>query len=74
MVGNMIWFIRLFLNTLIDMELYNVNIENAISGDVLRITKANKRTIIKLISELGIIKEDTAKRIKKSKTRIKLKG
>ena len=74
MVGNMIWFIRLFLNTLIDMELYNVNIENAISGDVLRITKATKRTILKLISELGTIKEYTAKRIKKSKTRIKLKG
>ena len=74
MVGNMIWFIRLFLNTLIDMELYNVNIENAISGDILRITKANKRTILKLISELGTIKEYTAKRIKKSKTRIKLKG
>ena len=74
MVGNMIWFIRHFLNTLIDMELYNVNIENAISGDVLRITKANKRTILTLISELGIPKEYTAKRIKKSKTRIKLKG
>ena len=56
------------------MELYNVNIENAISGDILRITKANKRTILKLISELGTIKEYTAKRIKKSKTRIKLKG
>lgn len=57
------------------MEFYNVKIENVLTGDVLQITKATKRTILKLISELEGPKEgNTPKRIKISKKKIKLKG
>ena len=57
------------------MVFYNVKIENLLTGDVVQITKATKRTILKLISELERPNADnTPKRIKISKKKIKLKG
>ncbi len=57
------------------MEFYNVKLENVLTGDVVQITKATKRTILKLISELEGPKErPSQKKIKISKKKIKLKG
>ena len=57
------------------MEFYNVKLENVLTGDVVQITKATKRTILKLISELEKPKEGPSqKKIKISKKKIKLKG
>jgi len=57
------------------MVFYNVKIENLLTGEVLQITKATKRTILKLISELERLNADNSpKRIKISKKKIKLKG